>query len=180
MRRTPAEYDWDKLQFDETILTKHFTEGDHRIIKFVAVHHMAMVGTGNGAALDAVYRTWQVRPASAHYGIDGIYVRQFVWDRDIAWAVGNWTNNVKSISIEHANSTGKPGWMVAWRTWRRGARLVAHLHKTYDLGRPERDVTVRRHRDCCSRCTECPGPYLGGVIWKWYCKRAGRVYDKIT
>lgn len=179
VRRRPEEYDWERLEFDETILTKHFTaHGSPRQIEFVAIHHMASVGYGNGSANDGAYRTWQSRQASAHYGVDGKHVRQFVWDKDVAWSLGNWPANTKSISIEHANASGAPSWKVSAATMLTGARLVAHLHKLYGLGRPVKDRTVRRHRDFTS--TACPGPYLGGTEWSDYVAEAQRVYDSLT
>lgn len=179
-RRQPEDYRWNFLLFDETILRKHFTEREPgRMIDFIVIHHMAMVGQGDGKANDVVYRAWQTRPASAHYGIDGEYVRQFVWDKDIAWACGNWRANERSISIEHANETGKPRWTVSDETWHHGARLVAHLCKVYKLGRPTANRTVKRHRDTCNGCTECPGPYLGDKIFSQYVARAAAVYDRL-
>lgn len=184
-RRNPDEYNWDQLEFDETILAdipgypRRQTPRGNEKLSFIAVHHMAMVGRGDGKANDALVITWRSRQASAHYGVDGVYIRQFVWDNMSAWAVGNLTQNKRSISIEHANSTRGPQWMVGWRTWRRGARLVGTLHHVYQLGRPVKDVTVRRHRDCCAGCTACPGPYLGGIIWGAYVRRAQKVYDKL-
>lgn len=177
-RRTIEQYNWPTLEFDETLLRVHFTSQSSKIVKAIVVHHMAMVGTGDGKALDAIYRTWQVRPASAHYGVDGKYVRQYVWDRDRAWATGNRTANATTISIEHANSTGKPTWKVSDQTMKTGARLVAQLHWVYRLGRPIAGKTLHKHKDYVG--TECPGPYLGGTHWDEYVKLAQADYDLIS
>lgn len=182
MRRTPEQYVWERLEFDTTILPadpQRFTKHDApREIDFIAVHHMTIIGDGDGQANDACMRTWRTRKASAHYGIDGPHVRQFVWDKDVAWALGHWPSNVKSISIEHANATGSPTWRVSDETMRTGAALVAHLCKAYGIGRPEAGTTVRRHRDFIE--TACPGPYLGGSHFAEYVAEAQRVYDAIT
>lgn len=186
MRREPAEYNWRRLQFDETVLSeipgypRRSSPRGNQQVQYVVVHHMAMIGKGDGKANDACVVAWRRRQASAHYGVDGVYVRQFVWDRDSAWAVGNLTANRRSISIEHANSTRGPTWMVSLRTWRRGARLAGTLCWVYGLGVPEAGVTIRRHRDACGGCTECPGPYLGKVIWLAYVRRARKVYQRLV
>lgn len=176
-RRSRSDYNWDKLQFDETILRKHFTAPRRGKIKFVVAHHMTIKGSGNGAANDACFNVWQSRPASAHYGVDGDYVRQFVWDGNAAWATANTTGNHSGISIEHANSTVGPSWKIADETWKTGARLAAHLHKAYGLGRPVSGKTLRRHRDFFP--TACPGPYFDS-IWSDYVREAQRVYDQIV
>src|SRR5690554_6920800 len=107
-RRTPAQYNWSAVQFDERILRKHFTAPRRQKIAFVVAHHSTIVGKGTGSANDTMYNVWQSREASAHYGVDGDYVMQFVWDSNAAWAVGNTTGNHAGISIEHANATAGP------------------------------------------------------------------------
>lgn len=179
-RRTPKEYNWKRLEFDETILTKHFTKG--RLgskIKFVVVHHMTIIGKGDGRANDACYRVWQSRKASAHYGVDGSFVRQFVWDSNYAWATGNVVGNRSGISIEHANSEAGPKWKISDTTWKTGAKLAAHLHVVHGLGRPTstkggKGGTLRKHSSF--KATACPGPYMD-AIWDTYVAEAQRVYD---
>lgn len=186
-RRTPAQYNWGKLQFDETILTKHFSVQKTKKVKFIVIHHMTVISKGDGSANDKCYKIWQNRRASAHYGVDGKFVRQFVWDKDYAWATGNSEGNKHGISIEHANLTGvkdnanvrsPKNWTVSSDTWKTGARLAAQLHKNYGLGRPKDGVTLRKHSSF--KATACPGPYLGGKIWDKYVKETQRVYDEIT
>lgn len=177
-RRTPEQYRWDKIEFDETILTKHFTKQASKDVKFIVVHHSTVIGKGDGRANDALYRIWQTRKASAHYGVDGRYVRQLVWDKDYAWATGSYTGNKYGISIEHANSTAGPKWLVSEETILTGARLVAHLHLFYRLGRPVSGKTLRRHKEFVS--TACPGPYLGGTEWGEYVEQCQKFYDTLT
>lgn len=177
-RRKPSEYNWPKLEFDETILTKHFTKQASKNVKFIVVHHMTIIGDGKGKALDGCWNTWQTRQASAHYGVDGLLVRQYVWDKDYAWATGSTGGNRDGISIEHANSTGGPDWKVSDDTWKTGAKLAARLHLVYGLGRPVKDKTLRKHGSFIA--TGCPGPYLGDKIWSKYVAEAQRVYDLIA
>lgn len=176
-RRTPAQYDWSALEFDETILSKHFASPRRLKIAFVVAHHSTILGTGTGAANSTMYNVWQNREASAHYGVDGNFVRQFVWDADAAWSTANTTGNHAGISIEHANSALAPSWTIAETTWKNGARLAAHLHKTYNLGRPVKDKTLRKHSSFFA--TACPGPFMN-TIWAQYVAEAQRVYDEIT
>lgn len=182
-RRTPKEYNWKRLEFDETILTKHFTKG--RLgskIKFVVVHHMTIIGKGDGKANDVCYRVWQSRKASAHYGVDGGYVRQFVWDSNYAWATGNVVGNRSGVSIEHANLKAAPYWEVSPMTRATAARLAAHLHYVHGLGRPTstkggKGGTLRKHSSFKS--TACPGPYMDSV-WDQYVKDVQTQYDLIV
>ncbi len=176
-RRTPSQYNWDKLEFDETILTKHFTPKKSRKIKFVVIHHMTIVGKGTGSANDACYRTWQSRKASAHYGIDGKHVRQFVWDRNVAWATGHILGNANGISIEHANRLAAPTWSVSEDTLAQSVRLTAQIHKTHGLGRPTDGKTLKQHRSF--KATACPGPYIVGH-WDGYVAKVRREYDRIA
>lgn len=181
-RRSPAEYDFAALKFDDRLISKNFNVTSGRTIKAIVAHHMVIrdQDPDEPDALDAMARVWQGTETSAHYGVDGRFVGQFVNDKDIAWAVGNWAGNQETISIEHTNSTlDEPGsandYHVSDETWRTGARLAGNLHKVYGLGRPVMNVTLRQHNTYSS--TMCPGPYLGGIIWPLYCAEAQRVYD---
>ncbi len=179
-RRTPAEYNWSKVEFDEQILPAKPARSSLRTetIQFVVVHHMTIVGKGTGSALDACRKVWATREASAHYGVDGKYVAQFVWDNRAAWATANRHGNHAGISIEHANSTAGPAWEVSEDTWRTGAKLVAHLHVAYKLGRPNPGKTLFQHSSF--HATACAGPYLGKTIWGQYVLEAQRIYDEIV
>lgn len=177
-KRSPASYNFAKLQFNERLLTKHFTPMKSKDVKYVVVHHMTIVGKGNGSALDVAYSVWQSRKASANYGVDGNFITQFVWDKDYAWAQGSTEGNLYGISIEHANKTAGPKWLVSDDTWKTGAKLAAYIHKMYKLGRPRSGVTLRKHSSF--HATACPGPFLGGSNWDEYVKECQRVYDEIT
>lgn len=188
-RRKPSEYNWSKLQFDETILTKHFTAPRRQKIQFVVAHHMIVLDKDieSDDALDACWGIWQKREASAHYGVDGKFVRQFVWDSNAAWATADTRGNHAGISIEHANITldetgTRNDYKVSTTTWKNGAKLAAHLHKVYKLGRPTSSGfgtggTLRTHQSFFA--TACPGPFFR-EIWPDYVKEAQRVYDEIT
>lgn len=164
VRRTPAQYNWEKLEFDEMLMTKHFTPKASRSIKYFVVHHMIILNRymESDDALRACYNVWQTRPASAHYGVDGDFVAQFVYDRHVAWANGNSRANNDSISVEHANATlDEPGthndYVVDERTFYNGARLIANGHHLFNLT-PTKNITIRRHGEFSA--TACPGPYM--------------------
>jgi len=183
-RRTVAQYDWTNCLFDDTRLgissgtgIRHYTSPRRDQIRFIVAHHMTIVGDGTGKALNGCWNTWQNRKASAHYGVEENLVRQYVGDGDAAWATASTYGNHAGISIEHANSTAGPGWKVSETTWKTGARLAANLHKLYGLGRPVKNVTLRRHHDFYA--TACPGPFFDS-IWSQYVAEAQRVYDSIT
>ena len=184
-RRNPSQYDFNKLKFDERILTKHFSKRPKKNVKFIVAHHMVVRdrNISDDEGLDTVFNIWQSRPASAHYGVEEGFIGQYVWDKDYAWATGSTYGNEYGISIEHINKTlDEPGsdndYLVSEKTWKTGAKLAAYLHLVYDLGRPVAGKTLKRHSEFSS--TACPGPYLGGKIWGAYVKEAQRVYDQIS
>lgn len=181
-RRAPAQYDWDAQEFDERLMTKHFTAPRTKKVAFIVAHHMTVKDSTNGAANNKCYDIWQTREASAHYGVDNDYLMQFVWDKNAAWACADTTGNHAGISIEHANSSLGPKWEVSEKTWKNGAKLAAHLHVTHKLGRPKSTGfgtggTLRTHRSFYA--TSCPGPFFE-TIWAKYVAEAQRVYDEIT
>lgn len=181
-RRTPAQYDWDAQEFDERILTKHYTAPRRDKVRFIVAHHMTVLGKGDGKANDKCYSIWQNRQASAHYGVDGDYLMQFVWDKNAAWSTAKTYGNHAGISIEHANSSLGPGWEISEKTWKNGAKLAAYLHVTHKLGRPTSTGfgtggTMRTHQSFYA--TSCPGPWFK-TNWSKYVKEAQRVYDEIT
>ena len=167
---------WETVDADEVrILSKHFSQGrgGHKV-EFIGVHHNA----GN-LSIQQTYNVWQNRPASAHYQVDiNGRIGQLVWDRDTAWALGNFNMNQRSINIEHANNTGAAGgWTISEATLENGAHLVAALCKAFNLGRPVWGQNVRPHSQICP--TACPGA-IGGAQRDAYMARAQYWYDQMT
>lgn len=166
-RRTPNQYNWEKLEFNDNILPSNLYSvgrGGEQI-QYFTVHHMIILddGTNSESPLETCRNVWvNGREASAHYGVSGDFVHQYVWDSNTAWSNANQLSNRRSISIEHANKTlDEPGWendyVVDEKTFFTGARLIANGHHLYNL-KPEFGVTVRKHNDFFS--TACPGPYM--------------------
>lgn len=164
--------DWKGLQPDlYMLLTKHFTSGrPGGKLKFIVLHYNAANLTVEGC-----HRVWQTRAASAHYQVeDGGRIGQLVRDRDTAWHAGNWSANVSSIGIEHAN---RPDGTVSDACLEAGAHLVAAICLAYGLGRPEWGVNVYPHRHFSA--TSCPGQ-LAGSQRDRYMRRAGEWYDAMA
>lgn len=167
---------WETVDADEVrILSKHFSQGrgGHKV-EFIGIHHNA----GN-LSIQQTYNVWQSRQASAHYQVDiNGRIGQLVWDRDTAWALGNFDMNQRSINIEHANNTGAAGgWTVSEATLENGAHLVAALCKLFKLGRPVWGQNVRPHSQISP--TACPGALAGAQRDK-YMARAQYWYDQMT
>ena len=92
----------------------------------IVLHH-------NASTSDNIPGVWQNRAASAHYQVTPNAIRQCVDEGNTAWAAGNWAMNLRSINIEHLNSTGAPNWDVADETEERSAALVADICKRYGI-----------------------------------------------
>ena len=166
--------DWDKCIADKTMLIKtHYTKGQPgRKIHKIVLHHNA----GN-LTVEGCYSVWQTREASAHYQVqsDGV-IGQLVYDWDIAWHAGNWSANLDSIGIEHADESSSP-WRISEKCLDNGAHLVAALCKLYGLGRPQWRVNVFPHSAFCP--TSCPCSLRDSQNSE-YMQRAQQWYDAMT
>lgn len=135
--------------------TKHVTNTAYRKTS-VTFHH-----NGGRLSLQGVLDVWKVRPASAHFQVDGQgNLGQYVKVNEYAWHAGNTQGNKESIGIELANATLAPDWLVADVTWRAGARLAGWLFARVIGARPTRE-TVHVHHDW--KQTLCAGPYLDRI-----------------
>lgn len=165
--RTPEQYNWEKLEFDDMLLPSNlYNKGRAgRKIEYFTIHHMIILDneTKDKSPLVACRNVWvNGRQASAHYGVSGDFVAQYVFDDDTAFANANLESNRRTIAVEHANKTlDMPGtendYLVDEKTFFSGARLIAHGHHRFNL-KPQRNVTVRRHGEFTP--TACPGPYM--------------------
>lgn len=182
--RKPDQYNWEKLEFNETLLLPHNFEKRQGKIQFFVVHHMIVKNRDvhSNDANRACYDIWirQGRQASANYGVDGDFVDQFVYDGNAAWANANRWANHNSIAIEHANATlDEPGthndYVVDDRTFFNGARLIANGHLLYGIA-PKRNASVRKHSNFTS--TACPGPYMDRN-WDRYFDLMMDIYNEI-
>lgn len=142
----------------------------------VTIHHNA----GN-LSLQGILDVWKIREGSAHFQVDSAgAIGQYVRLNEYAWAVGNTYGNQSSISIEMADATGAPKWIVGETTWKSAARLAAWLHwKVLGL-RPVQGKTLFRHHDWPNPAhTGCAGPFID-AIWGTFCKEVVAQYDAFT
>jgi N-acetyl-anhydromuramyl-L-alanine amidase AmpD len=166
--RTVANY------IDRIDATGHVTHTKHRKTS-VTFHHNA-----GRLSLDGIYQVWKTRRASAHFQVDGKgAVGQYVRVNEYAWAVGNTLGNQTSISIEMANATTAPKWLVAEDTWKSAARLAAWLHWKVLGVRPVKGKTLHRHHDWAGANTACAGPFVD-AMWNELCAEVVRQYDEFT
>lgn len=153
------------------ILDKHYTPGrGGKSVSFVGIHY-----NYGDLTVEDCYNVWQTREASAQYQVESSgRTGQLVWDKDTAWALGNFDKNQRSINIEHAN---KPDGSFTEACLDTGAHLVAAICKAYNLGRPQWDVNVIPHKAISP--TSCPGE-LYGRYKDIYIQKAQHWYDVMT
>ena len=164
--------DWYALDADVVkILPVHFNQGrGGKKVEFIGIHY----NYGDLSTQDC-YDIWMNRKASAHYQVESNgTIGQLVWDRDTAWALGNFDANQRSINIEHAN---KPDSTISETCLDNGAHLVAALCLKYGLGRPQWDVNVFPHKHFVD--TLCPGQ-IYGFQKDAYIRRAQYWYDQMA
>lgn len=132
-----------------------FGRQGNRIVK-VTLHHMAARWTARRCG-----ESFQVvgRQGSSHYGIgyDG-EIAQYVSEDDTAWADGNWDSNLKSISIECANSSVGVDWEISEATLKSLSRLLADISRRNGLGKYVLGKNLTWHQ--MYSATACPGPFM--------------------
>ena len=137
----------------------HGREGNK--IQGIVVHHAASISLDSiGAAFARAGRN-----GSAHYGVGGNQIHQYVDEANTTWHCSNWWGNVRTVGIETTNSTGAPNWEIAPDTFETLVKLVADIAKRNNLGRlwinPKADMpTLSGHKDWYGASTVCPGPSL--------------------
>lgn len=140
---------------DELSDTGHVTHRSYKKTS-VTLHHNAGRLSHQG-----VLNVWKTRPASAHFDIDrNGSVAQYVKVNEYAWAVGNTEGNMRSISIEMANSKLSPSWEVGEETWRSAARLAGWLFAKVIGKRPSKDNFFYHHH---WYQTSCAGPFMDKI-----------------
>lgn len=127
----------------------------------IVVHHAVCL---NIASMDNVFQRANYG-GSAHYGIWGGDIHQYVDENDTAWHCSNYWGNQNTIGIECVNSALGGDYPVADDTLETLIRLVADIARRYNLGRlyvnPDEDCPkISGHRDWYSASTNCPGNYL--------------------
>lgn len=166
---TTIAYDKPVRDFvDQLSATGHVTHNSYRKTS-VTLHHNA-----GRLSLQGILDVWKVRPASAHFQVDTSGdVGQYVKVNEYAWAVGNTAGNQSSISIEMANSTLAPDWVVSDTTWKSAARLSGWLFAKV-IGQRPSESNFFRHKHWSS--TACAGPHTDKV-WSQIMSEAQASYD---
>jgi hypothetical protein len=122
----------------------HFTSGrGGSQIDHIVIHWMATTLAG----CDATF-TRGAREASAHYGIEGKVVHQYVRDTDTAWHAANGVENRRSIGIEHS---AQPGRDASPETIATSVALIVSLCRKYRI----KPANIYPHNRFTA--TQCPG-----------------------
>lgn len=131
-------------------------------IEWIVIHYTAGSVTAEGAAnANCRYFAGGSRGASAHYFVDdGYTIWQSVAECDTAWAVGVWSLNQRSISIEVCSAGAFTEAEIARLAW-----LVHHLMAKYGIGADH----IIRHYDCNGK--HCPAYYVDESRWQALRKR---------
>lgn len=111
------------------------------------------------------------RRASAHYGVGGTQIHQYVNLGDTAWAVGNWNWNLRTVSIEHVGTTNNA---PSYTTLDTSAQLMAGLARMKGWPSLVLGQNVGIHKWYSS--TDCPGP----LDYTWLIKRANEYLGSNT
>ena len=145
-----------KNLIDGLSATGHVTHSTHAKT-MVTLHHNGGVNLSHQDILNI----WKTRRASAHFDVDKAgAVAQYVAANEYAWACADHFGNETSISIEMANSSGDPKWLVSETTWREAARLTGWLFAHVIHARPTMATLVYHHHWFA---TACAGPYMDKV-----------------
>ena len=124
----------------------------------IFVHHMA----GN-LTVKQCGNVFASRAASAHYGVSGKEIGQYVDEADTAWHCGNWNYNLRSIGIELANDGGaSSNWHVSDTTIATAIELITDICKRNGIIKlnftGDLNGNLCMHSYCAA--TACPGGYL--------------------
>ncbi|GAK30583.1 hypothetical protein WOSG25_040230 [Weissella oryzae SG25] len=128
-------------------------------IKMIVIHGMATTQA------DLFPKAWDESGVSAHYGVKDERVELYVAPEDTAWHAGNWSVNLRSIGVEHLNSTGAPTWEFSKATLASSVKFIASLIKKYGLSVND----VHMHQEFTP--TECPQSLAKPAAWQAYLKR---------
>jgi hypothetical protein len=135
----------------------NYTPGRTQPVDMIVMHWM--VGTLQSA--DATF-TNPARDGSAHYGVNGQSIHQYVKESDTAWANGHRdpkkNTNPRSISIEHEGGWSIPGgrFKPSPETHEMSARLIADIVSRRPNIKLDRNH-IKKHNEVSDTGTECPG-----------------------
>lgn len=145
------------VTYRHIVTNKTLGRGGNKITK-IFVHHMA----GN-LTVKQCGSVFDNRQASAHYGVNGFAIGQYVDEKDTAWHCGNFYWNQRSIGIELANDGGAgSNWHVSDKTINTAIKLIADICKRNGIKKlnytGDMSGNLCMHRWVAS--TTCPAAYL--------------------
>ena len=128
----------------------------------ITIHHMAANVDADEQARRFANKS---RQASSNYCISGKKIICCVPEEYRAWTSGSRWNDFQAITIEVANSTGKPTWEISKDSYDSLIRLCADICKRYNII-PHFDGTKNASFTFhyMFQATECPGPYIKANI----------------
>ena len=134
---------------DLTSKSKNYTKGrEGKKVKFLAIHWLGTKGaTGESSAY---YLLGNSNNTSTHFVVEDARVWKVVNTEDTAHAVGNWNNNLESISIEVSATVDREANEATYQTV---AVLIKQLCYSYQLS-INKD-TIKPHK--AFSATVCPG-----------------------
>ena len=147
------------VTYTQIVKNKDAGRGGKKIDK-IFVHHMA----GN-LTVKQCGNVFATREASAHYGVSGSQIGQYVDEADTAWHCGNYPYNQRSIGIELANDGGaSSNWHVSDKTIATAIELIADICKRNGISKLNFTGNLNGNLCMHSYCaaTACPGGYLKG------------------
>lgn len=153
----------------------NYTKGRSQKLRGIVIHHAASTSLNSiGQAFSNPNRN-----GSAHYGVGGKEVHQYVDEANTAWHCSNWNGNCRTIGIEMTNSAGEPNWPVSDETMATTIKLMADIAKRNGFGKltyqPNGDGTgVTGHKDWKGASTRCPGEYVYPKL-AWMCEQANLI-----
>lgn len=118
---------------------------DGKAVQYIVLHWIV----GSLTSADKTFSDGR-RKASAHYGIGGLEVHQYVSEDNTAWHCGNFDFNQRSIGIEHE---GGPDLPISDNTYLTSSKLVSEIATRYNI--PLDREHIRGHREISA--TQCPG-----------------------
>lgn len=118
---------------------------NRRPIKQVVIHWF---GLGKLSGVDATFQ--KQGGTSAHYAVEDETIHQYVKEEHVAYAVGVYSRNQETISIEHS---AEPGRLASEATYQTSGKLIAEIAKRHNI--PLDRQHIIGHKEI--KATQCPG-----------------------
>ena len=123
----------------------NFTKG-RKSYDFIVIHWF---GIGTLSSANTRFQNKDAQ-ASAHYGISGKTIYQWVEEQDTAWHAGVFDINQRSIGIEHDATTEKN---MSEETYITSANLIREICQRHNI--PLDRDHIKGHKEF--KATQCPG-----------------------